>query len=525
MGRRAEENFEKDRRPIQERAIVGHNGPLRVGEIEPVERVDGFQEVLHWPDQIHRGRGRKDKGRLQVLLHSTGRSILSPVHGFGNDVDSEQPENRQRSQRKVQEDIDRGDIARSRSEQIEGHEVREFERWAKEEAEHRVGVDRQSADHVSRRADHRPRLPVLQPMHQIVTRSGENRENHRLHHPPAKRRYIRDVRLRLPFGGWEMLVQRGYEGHDSLFRERWPPLSQIPQSGRFHDRGCVQGIRQFQRSIDRVGSEEKGRVLANDGFARNLEEGGGGGERGMGEGFDGKSRVEPATLGIRETLRSDESLHDPFVQGLDQHLFEIGPSLLDGRVARFAVLRGRPGREQKYQQRGHGPSSCHLSVLHEHDACRVAIPVGDARAEEGTIQQLVQVEDLLLRLVHVHPAHTNNILRRLRSAHLFYKPATARRKQIPHVLDTGNFDHPDIGKRRPRHRLRPKSRERHIFRRHSGVQYASLLGFHSPFQSYATHHVLYQLRKLPKVFPARHRSRDIRLQSGEIVLPDHILPL
>ena len=220
----------------------------------------------------------------------------------------------------------------------------------------------------------------------------------------------------------------------------------------------------------------------------------------MGEGFDGKSRVEPATLGIRETLRSDESLHDPFVQGLDQHLFEIGPSLLDGRVARFAVLRGRPGREQKYQQRGHGPSSCHLSVLHEHD-------------------------DLLLRLVHVHPAHTNNILRRLCSAHLFHKPATARRKQIPHVLDTGNFDHPDIGKRRPRHRLRPKSRERHIFRRHSGVQYASLLGFHSPFQSYATHHVLYQLRKLPKVFPARHRSRDIRLQSGEIVLPDHILPL
>lgn len=191
-------------------------------------------------------------------------------------------------------------------------------------------------------------------MRQIVTKSGQNRENHRLHHPPAQRCYLRDVRLHLSFGGREVHVQRGHEGHDSLFRKRRPPLSQISQSGRFYDRGCVQGIREFRRSIDRLGSEERGRVLAN---GCNFEEGGGGGGEGGGESGGGggmcegyeKSRVEPATLGIRETLRSDESLHDPFVQRLDQHLLEIGPSFLDGRVARFAVLRGRPGREQKYQ--------------------------------------------------------------------------------------------------------------------------------------------------------------------------------
>lgn len=296
-----------------------------------------------------------------MLLHSTGRSILSPVHRVGNDVDSEQPENRQQSQRKIQEDIDRADIARSGSEQIGEHEVREIERRAKEEAEHRVGVDRQSADHVSRRADHGPRLSILQSMRQIVAKSGQNRENHRLHHPPAQRCYLRDVRLHLSFGGREVHVQGGHEGHDSLFRKRRPPLSQISQSGRFYDRGCVQGIREFRRSIDRLGSEERGRVLAN---GCNFEEGGGGGGEGGGESGGGggesgggggmcegyeKSRVEPATLGIRETPRSDESLHDPFVQRLDQHLLEIGPSFLDGRVARFAVLRGRPGREQKYQ--------------------------------------------------------------------------------------------------------------------------------------------------------------------------------
>lgn len=136
-----------------------------------------------------------------MLLHSTGRSILSPVHRLRNYVDSEQPENRQQSQRKIQGDIDRGDIARPGSEQIEAYEVREIERRAKEEAEHRVGIDRQSADHVPRRADHGPRLSILQPMHQIVTKSGQNRENHRLHHPPAQRCCLRDVRLRLPSGG------------------------------------------------------------------------------------------------------------------------------------------------------------------------------------------------------------------------------------------------------------------------------------------------------------------------------------
>lgn len=54
MERRTERNFEKDRWTIQERAIVGHNGALGVGEIELVERFDGFQEVLYGPDQVRR---------------------------------------------------------------------------------------------------------------------------------------------------------------------------------------------------------------------------------------------------------------------------------------------------------------------------------------------------------------------------------------------------------------------------------------------------------------------------------------
>lgn len=263
-----------------------------------------------------------------------------------------------------------------------------------------------------------------------------------------------------------MHVQGDYEGHDSLFRKRWPPLSQVSQSGRFHDRSGDQRIREFQRSIDRVGSKRERQVLAN-GCTRNFEEGRGGGE-GIWEGYE-KNRDDPAALGIRETLRPDETLHGPFVQRLDQHLLEIGHSFLDRCAARFALLRSRPGREQKYQQRRFDPSRCHLSVLHEHDAGHTIVPLGDARVEEGKIQQLVQVEDVLLGLVYMQYAHTNNILRRLRSPHLFHKPSTARRKQISYVLDTGNFDHSDIGKRGPRDRLRPKSRERHIFGRHSVI--------------------------------------------------------
>lgn len=56
MARQTERNFEEDRRTVQERATVGHNGTLGVGEIELVERFDGFQEKLYGPDQIHRER-------------------------------------------------------------------------------------------------------------------------------------------------------------------------------------------------------------------------------------------------------------------------------------------------------------------------------------------------------------------------------------------------------------------------------------------------------------------------------------
>lgn len=56
MARQTERNFEEDRRTVQERATVGHNGALGVGEIELVERFDGFQEKLYGPDQIHRER-------------------------------------------------------------------------------------------------------------------------------------------------------------------------------------------------------------------------------------------------------------------------------------------------------------------------------------------------------------------------------------------------------------------------------------------------------------------------------------
>lgn len=120
-------------------------------------------------------------------------------------------------------------------------------------------------------------------------------------------------------------------------------------------------------------------------------------------------------------------------------------------------------------------------MLHEHDAGRIIVPLGDARAQEGKIQQLVQVEDLLRRLVCMQYAHTNNILRHLHSAHLFYKLSTARRKQISHVLGTGNFDQPGIGKRWRRHRLHPKSREWDIFGRHFGMQHVGLLRFRNSF--------------------------------------------
>ncbi|GIY86935.1 hypothetical protein CEXT_421631 [Caerostris extrusa] len=280
---------------------------------------------------------------------------------------------------------------------------------------HRPGAGLEPPSHLPGRAHQRPGqllLPAVHPAAQVPRPGGQD---HHLHHPPAQRHRLRDIRQAVYASRGPVHLPRLHPQPHPLPRQAGSLLSPVPQSRR---------LRTLPRfSATEVASGEHGDWIWKLKTATD--------EHGAAEDvpslpdFDGRVEIAiqastlclledggPSLLKVRERPRKQlrrirnqfvepvqsANLQEPYLhaQGTDGHPAAAGRPCGGRRAAGHAVLRHWRRRQQDLQQLRLPLLLAHVPHLHRHDAHRAHLSHGENHLRPGVHQQLVQYQNLLL---------------------------------------------------------------------------------------------------------------------------------